>query len=67
MAAQRFWRMADLIAAGILPSTTTAYRWIGEGKFPRPVSLGPNVRAWPDDVIQAHLRSLQTEGADHAA
>lgn len=63
MAPKRFWRLHELIEAGILPSRTTAYRWIKEEKFPAPVSLGPNTRAWSDEAIQAHLRTLHTEAA----
>ena len=45
---------------------TTIYRWGQEGRFPRPVRLGANTAAWPDDEIEAVLNA-RAAGADDAA
>lgn len=34
-------------------STATLYRWIGEGRFPRPVKIGPSCVRWPEAEIEA--------------
>lgn len=46
-----FFRVADLATtptkSGMLPvSPATIWRWINEGKFPKPFKLGPRVTAW---------------------
>lgn len=46
--------------------STTVYRWGQEGLFPKPVRLGPNLAAWPDDEIEAVL-AARAAGADDAA
>ena len=33
-------------------SKQTLYRWIREGRFPRPARLGPNVVGWPSDELE---------------
>ena len=30
---------------------STIYRWMAEGKFPKPVQLGGHAVAWPEDEI----------------
>ena len=45
-------------------SKPTIYRWVKEGKFPAPVSLGgPGTRAkgWLGTTLVEHQRSLTTE------
>ena len=37
-------------------SRTTLNNWIEAGDFPRPISLGPNTRAWLEDEIDAVIR-----------
>jgi prophage regulatory protein len=43
-------------------SRSRLYARISEGLFPRPISLGPRVTAWPehevDAVIAAHIREI---------
>ena len=36
-------------------SRSTIWRWVREGKFPAPVQLGPNVKAWRETDIQNWL------------
>ena len=40
-------------------SRATLYRWISEGRFPRPLILGPRVRRWRAGVIENWLKSLE--------
>lgn len=42
-------------------STATLWRWVSIGILPPPVKLGPQVAAWPIEVIEAH------EAAQNAA
>ena len=46
-------------------SRSRLYARIGGGLFPRPISLGPRVAAWPehevDAVIAAHIREVTDE------
>lgn len=49
-------RMSDLTADyGLKPASV--YRWIGEGRFPVPVSIGPNSVAWHLEEIEAWRQS----------
>ena len=34
---------------------STIYRWMAEGKFPKPVQLGGYAVAWAEDEIQAWI------------
>lgn len=34
---------------------STIYRWVAEGRFPRPVQLGGYVVAWAEDDIEAWI------------
>jgi prophage regulatory protein len=34
-------------------SNATLYQWIAAGRFPKPIDLGPNTRAWLDDELDA--------------
>ena len=36
---------------------TTLWRWIREGRFPKPVRLGANCVAWRSDEVEAWLAS----------
>ena len=38
-------------------SRSTIWRWVREGKFPPPVQLGPNVKAWRETDLQNWLDS----------
>ncbi len=44
-------RMRDLTSEyGLSPATV--YRWIGEGSFPPPISIGSNSVAWNREEIE---------------
>jgi prophage regulatory protein len=42
-------------------SNATLWAWIKEGKFPRPIDIGPNSRAWLVEEIDAHLLARKAE------
>lgn len=62
---RRFSRLPD-VCERLRIGRTTVYRWGQEGRFPRPVRLGANTAAWPDDEIDAVL-AARAAGADDAA
>ena len=56
---RRFIRMSELASAQGRPgrwpvSDGTIWRWVATGVLPPPVQLGPQVRAWPLEVIEAY-------------
>ncbi len=53
----RLLRYPDLKARGIINNRMTLRRWIAEEGFPSGVQLGPNSIAWPEDEIEAWLKS----------
>lgn len=47
-------------AEGILPcSRSSLWRWIREGKFPRPQKLGDRITAWRASDVAAWLASRE--------
>jgi predicted DNA-binding transcriptional regulator AlpA len=55
----RYIRPRDLASTKTKPgrwpvSTATLWRWVTAGILPPPVKLGPQIAAWPIDVIEAH-------------
>jgi prophage regulatory protein len=64
--APRFLRENQLIG-GLKPripiAHSTLWRWVSEGYFPKPISLGPRVTAWPiESVIAWETERLQRGG-----
>jgi predicted DNA-binding transcriptional regulator AlpA len=53
----RLIRYLDLKARGIVSNRMTLRRWIAEEGFPAGVQLGPNSVAWPEDEINAWVKS----------
>lgn len=43
---------------------STIYRWMAEGRFPKPVHLGGYVVAWAEDDIQAWMGSQTGKSPD---
>jgi len=58
--ATTYLRRRELIRRGIVPSTTTLYRWMDELGFPRPVYLGPRTPAWEEAEVYAWAESRRT-------
>lgn len=57
---QRVIRVADLATtkhkAGLLPvSPATIWRWVREGKFPKPYKLGSAVTVWNADAVESFI------------
>lgn len=57
---QRVIRVAELATTkaklGLLPvSPATVWRWVREGKFPKPFKLGASVTVWDRDAVDAFL------------
>jgi prophage regulatory protein len=66
--AQRIMRVADLATtktkAGLLPvSPATIWRWVREGKFPKPYKLGSAVTVWDAEAVEKFIaRQSKVEG-----
>lgn len=57
---QRVIRVADLATTkgkeGLLPvSPATVWRWVREGKFPKPFKLGDSVTVWNASEVEAFI------------
>lgn len=57
---QRVIRVADIAttktSTGMLPvSPATIWRWVREGKFPKPFKLGDSVTVWNAAEVEAFL------------
>jgi prophage regulatory protein len=42
-------------------SPSTIWAWVQQGRFPRPVAIGPNTRAWLEDELDAHVLECARE------
>ena len=40
-------------------SIASIYRWVGEGRFPAPVRLGPNSSGWRESEVEAWLETRE--------
>ncbi|VTU36849.1 putative transcriptional regulator [Variovorax sp. PBL-H6] len=57
---QRVIRVAELATtkskAGLLPvSPATVWRWVREGKFPKPFKLGESVTVWDAEAVESFI------------
>ena len=57
---QRIIRVADIATTknrkGMLPvSPATVWRWVREGKFPKPFKLGESVTVWNAAEVEAFI------------
>jgi len=54
-------RSAKPPVPGILPiSPSTLHLWVQQGRFPRPVKLGPRVTAWRVEDIRSFIERQQS-------
>ena len=65
--AQRVGRISTVATTekskGLVPvSPATIWRWMAEGKFPRPFKLGPNTTVWDLDQVEAFLAQQAAGG-----
>jgi prophage regulatory protein len=42
-------------------SSSTLWEWVRRGRFPKPIAIGPNSKAWLADEIDAHLLARANE------
>ncbi len=59
---RKFYRFADLKAAGIVSNRMTLSRWIRSYGFPKGILLGPNTRAYEVEAVESWLRSRSQQG-----
>lgn len=64
---QRILRVAEIATTkskpGLLPvSPTTVWRWVREGKFPKPFKLGECVTVWDAAEVERFVAERSTEG-----
>ncbi|CAN7259856.1 AlpA family phage regulatory protein [Variovorax sp. LjRoot130] len=65
----RYIRMSELATTpnkpGLMPvSPATAWRWVREGRFPKPFKLGESVTVWDRDAVEAFIAKRSSRGAD---
>jgi prophage regulatory protein len=50
-------------------SKSTLWSWVGTGRFPAPVKLGPRAVAWSENAVQSWIaeRIEAGKGGDHDA
>ncbi len=49
---------------GKLPvSPATIWRWVREGKFPKPFKLSESITAWDATEVDAHIAAKKAAGA----
>lgn len=58
----RLLKLADVKARTSL-GHSTIYRWMGEGRFPRPVELSPGCVRWPESEIDAWINEKAAASA----
>ena len=47
---------AKALLAGVVPvARATLHRWVAEGRFPKPVKLGPGTTAWRVEDVRAWI------------
>ena len=47
-------------------SRTTLWRWARNGRFPKPVKIGPNTTAWKKSDIAALVEKIERESEQAA-
>lgn len=57
---------ADPPIPAVIPVSRSSW-WLGirNGKYPKPVKLGPNTTAWPVESIRALIERTAAQGAGH--
>jgi prophage regulatory protein len=48
-------------------SRAAVYKWIGEGRFPAPLKLGPKAARWPESVVNRWIDDVVARSAEGAA
>ncbi|RAO75799.1 helix-turn-helix transcriptional regulator [Dyella jiangningensis] len=50
-----YLRQAQLVGSILPIGATTLWRWVKEGKFPKPIKLSDRVTAWRAEDVRAWL------------
>lgn len=56
-----FLRLPQILAF-VPVGKSTWWRWVAEGKAPKPLKLGPKTTVWKSEDIAAFLEQLRKEG-----
>ena len=57
----RFMRIAEILS--VIPiGRSTWWKWVAEGKAPKPVKLGPRTTAWKADEVYELIAQLEEQG-----
>jgi predicted DNA-binding transcriptional regulator AlpA len=63
--ASGFLRISQILA--LVPiGKSTWWRWVAEGKAPKPLKLGAKTTVWDAEEIAAFLEKMRREGGSHA-
>jgi predicted DNA-binding transcriptional regulator AlpA len=56
--AEGFVRQPTVLAVFAI-SKSTLWRWMADGRFPKPCKLGPGTTAWAVDHLRAHIDRIR--------
>lgn len=62
-----FLRQRDIVGTIVPASSSTLWRWVNAGTFPKPVKLSGRVTAWRCEDVRAWLEQHGNTGAKVAA
>lgn len=62
-----FLRQRDIVGTIVPASSSTLWRWVNAGTFPRPVKLSDRVTAWRCEDVRAWLEQHGAESAKAVA
>jgi prophage regulatory protein len=51
-----YLRQAQIVGPILPIGATTLWRWVKEGKFPKPIKLSPRVTVWRSEDVRAWLQ-----------
>lgn len=54
-----YLRQAQLVGPILPIGATTLWRWVKEGKFPKPIKLSPRVTAWRAEDVREWMARQQ--------
>lgn len=56
-------RAARLVPAIVPIARSTLHKWVAEGRFPKPVKLGPAVTAWRVEQVREWIEAQSAASA----
>jgi predicted DNA-binding transcriptional regulator AlpA len=57
----RYYRMKHILSDILPVNESTIYRWIKDGKFPKPMKLADKVTVWNAQEVDAWVKSHASE------